>query len=127
MILGTLLLYSSMIYSQRKIEVSVIVNYINKIDSLNSIIAKNVKKINYKTDLIKANVENIEFYDLKHIAALMYEASDLNHFALMDSAYQRNLRIKSENKLFIGINLIGTEIQNEIKNLFSLLILKLRW
>jgi hypothetical protein len=114
--------YCSTIYSQQKFESHIIDDYIKKIDSLNNVALKNIQKTKPKTDPMKTLVEEIRLNDLKHIAALMFKASDLNHIALMDSANAEYLRNKkSDNQGLSTINRFSTEykLQKEMKDLIS--------
>lgn len=110
------------IYSQQKIKSSVIIDYINKIDSLNNIALVNIQKTSYKSEPLKDLAQEMNLDDLKHIAALMFNASDLDHIALMDSSHAQYFRNKESNSQELNtINRISTEykLQKEMEFLIS--------
>jgi len=117
-------LYQPEIYPQQEGGESVVTSYIRMIDSLNAIIEKNIAKPEYdrKVNPFKELVKKMKLSGLKHIASMMFRASDLGHIALMDTASERYLRTeKSRTTSQFNVNFGGTQswIQNEIKELIS--------
>jgi hypothetical protein len=108
--------FYSITFSQQKI----VSEYITKIDSLNIILNSDLKKINSSSeDPLKVLVKGMNSDELKHLASVMYKATDLNYTEIMDSAYKRFEERK--NKITYQYTLLGTtgKLQMEFKDLLS--------
>ncbi len=83
------------IFSQQKI----VHDYIKKIDSLNYDFNNMLKKANPKSkDLLKEHIEAMDLNELKHIASLMYKATDLDYVAINDTGFKRLDILKKQRK-----------------------------
>lgn len=126
-ILFFLLLFNISIYSQFTSNQHLIKQYINIIDSIN-IIANNKllsSDYDYKIDPVKEILQNTNLKKLKHIASLMFKATDKNYIYLTNYGYDQYLKfadskIKGKN----GLNLNGTaiRIQDQVKEEVSPLV-----
>ncbi len=111
----------TIVYPQWKEEIKAIPEYINTVDSIYNKTIKSGVKADPKT-LIK----DMDINELKHIAKLMFKASDLNHIALLDTISKRTNRNELKSNSFkikrVDYNYISGNLQNEMKERISPLI-----
>ena len=111
------------IIAQQKTNSQIVTKYVNTIDSINNVIVNNMGKINTKVDPVRAQLQKMNHTEIKHLASLMYKATDWDYNSIMNLAYERyyNDRQKFVNTRRDKIDLLHTPaiIQMEMKNLIS--------
>ncbi len=117
-LISLLVLFSSSLYSQYMSN-QIVNKYVETIDSINSIASNKLILPNYDkhVDPVIEIIQNTSLKELKHIAALMFQATDMHYIYLQNHGYNQYLSIADSNiNGKSGLNLSGTalKIQDQI-------------
>lgn len=102
---------------------NVVDKYIKTIDSLNSTFNNILKKTNHQGhDPLKVHIQKMDLNELKHIASLMYRATDSDYIAISNTGFKRFEQLKKNGQKINGkYSLIGTSyyFQGQFKTSLS--------